>query len=252
MEFLVAEMGQWMRTHYILAALVIFLLMLLESLLLIGWFIPAVTLLIMAGGLIALDALQPVPVTDGSPEWGLHRGQHELLVRPHLPRGPDQRLWPFSRRPGPDQPWPPVLPPLRQPQPVHRPLHQAPAPLMPAVAGMVRMPPRRFLLANLLSIGLMGPRLSAAGFHGGERRCPCCPSPCVGPVVWGGLIVILLAASLELAPASPGSQRLNGNQFLGFHFGFQFELPRVELRSMFTTRPLISVTMRMKRLLPKS
>lgn len=193
MEFLVAEMGQWMRTHYILAALAIFCLMLLESILLIGWFIPAVTLLILAGGLIALDALQPVPITLAALSGAFIGASINFWIGRHYREGLT-RLWPFSRRPdlisrgrlffrryGSRS-----LFIARFAKPLR--------PLMPAVAGMVRMSPRRFLLANLLSVGLWAPGYLLLGFTA-VSGVVLLPEPLRGPVVWGGLIVILLVAS---------------------------------------------------------
>ncbi|WP_406672153.1 DedA family protein [Natronospira sp.] len=150
-ELMMTDLGQWMRTHYLLASVLIFVLILLESLILIGWFIPAVLLLIIAGGLIAADVLHPLPVAiaalsgaflGASLNYWFGRRYRERL----------SQIWPFTRRPD-------LISrgrlffrrygsrsiflarftkPLR--------------PLMPAVAGMVRMAPRRFIVANLISV----------------------------------------------------------------------------------------------------
>ncbi|MDQ2069653.1 DedA family protein [Natronospira bacteriovora] len=193
MEFLVAELGQWMRTHYILASLVIFLLLLLESLLLIGWFIPAVLLLIMAGGLIAVEALQPLPVLIAALSGAFIGASMNYWFGRHY-RDRISSLWPFSRRPdlisrgrlffrryGSRS-----LFLARFTKPLR--------PLMPAVAGMVRMPPRRFYFANMLSIGVWAPGYLLLGFTA-VSSVSLLPEPLQGPVVWLGLMLVMLAAA---------------------------------------------------------
>ncbi|MCP1728586.1 membrane protein DedA with SNARE-associated domain [Natronospira proteinivora] len=191
-ELLVAELGQWMRTHYLMASLLIFLLIFLESLLLIGWFIPAVVLLVLAGGLIAVDALHVLPVTvaalsgaflGASLNFWLGRRYRERLTR----------LWPFSRRPD-------LISrgrlffrrygsrsifiarftkPLRS--------------LMPAVAGMVRMSPRRFMIANILSICVWAPGYLLVGFLA-VGSVSLLPEPLRLPALALGIALILLGA----------------------------------------------------------
>jgi len=192
-EALVAELGQWMRTHYLLASLLIFLLIFLESLLLIGWFIPAVVLLILAGGLIAVDVLHVFPVTvaavtgaflGASLNFWLGRRYRDRLIR----------LWPFSRRPD-------LISrgrlffrrygsrsiflarftkPLRS--------------LMPAVAGMSRMAPRRFMLANLMSVCVWAPGYLLTGFLA-VGSVSLLPEPLRLPALGLVIVAVLLGAA---------------------------------------------------------
>ncbi len=157
------EFVLWMREYHRFAGVILFSLVFLESLLVVGWFVPAVAALVVAGGLIAAGAMAPLPALFGAVSGAFLGACLSYWVGRHF-RTRILRLWPFSRRPG-------LISRGRLFFRRHggkslliarfsKPLR----PVLPAVAGMSRMPPRRFLAANLLSVCLWAPACLLAGF----------------------------------------------------------------------------------------
>lgn len=67
METFIAEVGEFIRTHRLWAGPIIGALTLAESMLILGFFVPATALLLMVGGLVGNDLLDPVTVL----AWGI-------------------------------------------------------------------------------------------------------------------------------------------------------------------------------------
>jgi undecaprenyl-diphosphatase len=152
----------WVQAHPALAGLAIFLLSFGEALALVGLFMPGAAIMLAIGALIGTGDLEFWPTFgwsvagaiagDGVSFW-LGRRFHERL----------HSLWPFSRYPhlipraadfldrhgGKSILFARFIGPLR--------------PVLPAVAGMLDMPARRFLAANILSALVWAPAYLVPG-----------------------------------------------------------------------------------------
>lgn len=150
MENLISTVVAWLAEHSTLAGLAVFFLNVGESLVVIGLFIPGVIVMFAIGALVAVGALDlwatlawavaGAVVGDGVSFWIGRRYREQL-------RG----WWPFTRHPewfdraevffhrhgGKSVLFGRFAGPVR--------------PIIPAVAGMLGMPPYRFYLVNLLS-----------------------------------------------------------------------------------------------------
>lgn len=160
---LIQELIQWMRDSHGIAGMVLFVLVFVESLLVVGWFVPAVAAVLTAGGLIAVGAVAPLPALLGTMAGAFFGGCLSYWIGRRY-RARIVRLWPFSRRPR-------LISRSRLFFRLHggkglviarfsKPLR----PVLPAVAGMSRMPPRRFLMANLLAVALWASAWLVIGF----------------------------------------------------------------------------------------
>jgi len=150
MEELLATIVDWLARHPSLAAASVFLISLSESLVVVGLFVPGTLVMFAIGALVALGALDlwatiawaagGAIVGDGVSYW---IGRHY--------RGDIRNWWPFSRHPE----W------LARAEAFFR-RHGGKSvvfgrfagpvrPIIPAVAGMLGMPPGRFYRANILS-----------------------------------------------------------------------------------------------------
>jgi membrane protein DedA with SNARE-associated domain len=147
MDTLYQPVAEFIARHHTWAGLVLGGVSLLESIILLGAFVPATTMLIMAGGLIAAGVLEPLPVViycvigtvigdSISFLIGRRLGQGALRrpgMAPHRRKMARTRL--FFRRFGPASIFiGHFFGPLRA--------------FVPMAAGMLRMKPRTFQLAN--------------------------------------------------------------------------------------------------------
>lgn len=152
----------WVRAHPGLAGFFVFVLAFAEALALVGLFLPGIALMLGVGALIGTGDLPFWPTLawavagaiagDGFSFW-LGRRFHERL----------RILWPFSRYPelitrsaafmdqhgGKSILFARFIGPLR--------------PVLPAVAGMLDMPARRFIPANILSACVWAPAFLVPG-----------------------------------------------------------------------------------------
>ena len=150
MAELFSQLLDWVNAHPGWAGVVVFLMAFAESLALVGMVVPGVAILFAVGALIGAGALDFWAMTawavagavlgDGLSYWLGRRYRHQLT-----------RLWPFSRHPatlergiaffekygGKSVAIGRFFGPVRA--------------VIPLVAGMLAMPPGRFLAANLLS-----------------------------------------------------------------------------------------------------
>lgn len=166
MDHLLGPLTDFLSQHRIWAAVVLGLVTFFESLLFIGAFIPATALLVVAGGLVAAGVLDPVSVVLGcvigavlgdaiSYEIGRRLGPGALRHRwfaPHRRKLARTRL--YCRKFGVASIYVGrFFGPLRA--------------FVPVVVGMLRMPQRRFQVANVCSavvwvLAVLAPGYSAA------------------------------------------------------------------------------------------
>lgn len=190
---LMQELIQWMRDSDGIAGLVLFVLVFVESLLVVGWFIPAVIAVLTAGGLIALGAVSLLPALAGTMAGAFLGGCLSYWIGRHY-RARILRMWPFSRSPR-------LISRSRLFFRLHggkgliiarfsKPLR----PVLPAVAGMSRMPPRRFMLANLLAVALWAPACLATGFLAVGSFTLLPPGARIPAAMLFGIILLMVAA----------------------------------------------------------
>lgn len=154
--FSIDALSAWLAAHPGWAGLAVFLVAFTESLAIVGLFMPGTVLMFAIGALVALDALALWPTLilaalgavagDGLSYWLGRRYHMQLKV-----------MWPFRRYPrlmargvdffhahgGKSVLMARFFGPVR--------------PILPAVAGMLEMPPGRFLLVNVISALLWAP-----------------------------------------------------------------------------------------------
>lgn len=150
METLLQHVGDFIREHHVWAGVVLGAITLVESLVLVGAFIPATALLVLAGGLIAAGVLDPVSVIAGcvigavigdaiSYAIGRHLGPRTLRhpwLAAHRRKIARTRL--YCQRYGVYSIYVGrFFGPLRA--------------FVPVVLGMLRMPSRTFQIANVCS-----------------------------------------------------------------------------------------------------
>lgn len=162
MESFLSDLMQWLLAHPHWASAVVFLISLSESLIVVGLFVPGTIVMPFIGALVALGAMGlwetlfwailGAIVGDGISFW---IGHH---YREHL-----RNLWPFTKHPewltqaesffyrhgGKSVLFGRFVGPVR--------------PIIPAVAGMLGMPPRFFYLVNVLSALLWAPAYMLPG-----------------------------------------------------------------------------------------
>jgi len=156
MEALLADLLQWIEAHPNWAGLVVLLVSALESFLVVGLFVPGTVVMFGIGAMIAAGTMELAPtlllaaigavIGDGT-SYFIGRFYHQRL----------RVMWPFRNYPqmigrGVDffhQHGGKSIVLARFVGPVR--------PLLPAVAGMLDMPARRFFLVNVLSAILWAP-----------------------------------------------------------------------------------------------
>ncbi|GMQ83907.1 MAG: bifunctional DedA family/phosphatase PAP2 family protein [Gammaproteobacteria bacterium] len=156
MEALLADLMQWIEAHPHWAGLVVLVVSALESFLVVGLFVPGTVVMFGIGTMIAAGSMELVPtlvlaaigavIGDGT-SYFIGRVYHQRL----------RVMWPFRSYPGMisrgvdffNQHGGKSLVLARFVGPVR--------PLVPAVAGMLDMPARRFFLVNCLSAILWAP-----------------------------------------------------------------------------------------------
>lgn len=163
MDSLLNTAAEFIARHSVWAGAVLGLVTLLESLVLIGAFVPATALMVMAGGLIATGVLDPVSVIiwcvtgavigDAiSYEIGRRLGPRALrhrFFRPHRRKVARSRL--YTRRYGSAAIFAGrFFGPLRA--------------FAPVLAGMFQMRPRTFQVVNVVSALVWAPVILAPGY----------------------------------------------------------------------------------------
>lgn len=163
MDAYIDVIGEFIRSNQIWAGPIIGLLTLAESMLIIGFFVPATALLLMIGGLVGNGLLNPVSVLvwgiggailgDALSYWiGRWAGPslvHRWPMSKHRRSVARARLF-FSRFGFLSILIGRFLGPIRS--------------TIPTVAGIMRMPQWRFQVANILSALVWVPMLMAPGF----------------------------------------------------------------------------------------
>lgn len=163
MDHFIPQLSEIIVRHQGWAGLVLGLTTFLESLVLIGAFVPATALMLLAGGLLAAGVLDPVSVIGGCVAgaalgdaisyWiGRRLGPRALrhaAFRPHRRKVARTRL--FTRKYGAASIYiGRFFGPLRA--------------FVPIAAGMLRMSSTRFQVANVLSALIWVPAMLAPGF----------------------------------------------------------------------------------------
>ena len=156
MEALLADLMQWIEAHPHWAGLVVLVVSALESFLVVGLFVPGTVVMFGIGTMVAAGSMELVPtlvlaglgaiIGDGT-SYFIGRVYHQRL----------RVMWPFRNYPGMisrgvdffNQHGGKSIVLARFVGPVR--------PLVPAVAGMLDMPARRFFLVNVLSAILWAP-----------------------------------------------------------------------------------------------
>lgn len=163
MDSLLHPVADFISRHHAWAAAVLGAITFFESLVLIGAFIPATALMVLAGGLIAAGVLDPIPVivccvagatVGDAVSYALGRNmgpgvlRHQMLKR-HRRNVARTRL--FTRRHGG---WAILVGrffgPLRA--------------FVPLVAGVLQMKSRSFQVANVVSAAIWVPAILAPGY----------------------------------------------------------------------------------------
>lgn len=163
MDHLIPQLSAFIVQHQGWAGAVLGLITFLESLVLIGAFVPATALMLLAGGLLATGVLDPWSVLGGcvagaalgdavSYSIGRRLGPKALrhrIFRPHRRKVARTRL--FTRRYGAASIYiGRFFGPLRA--------------FVPIAAGMLRMHSTRFQVANVLSAAIWVPAMLAPGY----------------------------------------------------------------------------------------
>lgn len=161
-EDLLHQLLDWVAAYPGQATLIVFLAALGESLAIVGMLVPGVLIILGAGALIATGHLAFWPtcaaavagaiIGDGLSYWlGCHFQQRIRRFWPfsRYPRSLDQGIGFFHRHGAKSVVFGRFVGPGRA--------------VIPLVAGMLRMPPRRFLLANIGSALAWGPAYLAPG-----------------------------------------------------------------------------------------
>lgn len=214
MHAFLAPLSAFISEHQAWAGVVLGVATFLESLVLIGAFVPATALMLLAGGLIATGALDPLTVllwSVGGAALGdavsyglgvrLGGGALRLpLFRRHRRAIARTRL--FSRRYGVASIFlGRFFGPLRA--------------FVPVMAGMLRMKAHSFQAANIASAVVWVAALVSPGYLAG-RGMTVLANPHVGPVVLGGALVVLVVGLgvffFRKSPARPAPpfERLDG------------------------------------------
>lgn len=163
MEQFVAPLSEFIVRHQAWAGIVLGLVTFVESLVLVGAFVPATALMLLAGGLMATGVLDPFGVIlscvagaalgDAVSYWiGRRLGPKAMrhrAFRPHRRKIARTRL--FTRKYGSASIYiGRFFGPLRA--------------FVPIAAGMLRMPTGRFQVANVLSALIWVPAMLAPGY----------------------------------------------------------------------------------------
>ena len=201
MHFDLAPLSALISDHRAWAGLVLGLATFLESLVLIGAFVPATALMLLAGGLIATGALDPVSVVlwsvagaalGDAVSYGLGRalGVDVLalpFLRPHRRVIARTRL--FSRRYGIASIFlGRFFGPLRA--------------FVPVMAGMARMKAHSFQMANVASAFIWVAALVSPGYLAGKGLA-ILPSLDLGAVALLGLALAVVAGGVVLMRRKP-------------------------------------------------
>jgi undecaprenyl-diphosphatase len=156
MDALLADLIAWLQHHPHWAGVAVFVISCLESLLVVGLFVPGTVVMFGFGALVATGALELVPTLVWATLGAIVGDGVSFLIGRHF----HQRLrviWPFRHHPrlisrgvdffhhhgGKSVVFARFVGPVR--------------PILPAVAGMLDMPPARFFLVNVLSALLWAP-----------------------------------------------------------------------------------------------
>jgi undecaprenyl-diphosphatase len=156
MESLLSDLMEWLKLHPHWAGLVVMIVSALESFLVVGLFVPGTVVMFGIGAMIAAGSMELLPTLgwaivgavlgDGASYFiGRHYHQHLRVMWPFrnhprmIARGVDF----FHRHGGKSILLARFVGPVR--------------PLVPAVAGMLNMPVRRFLVINILSAFIWAP-----------------------------------------------------------------------------------------------
>lgn len=201
MEAFIQNLADFIARHAAWAGLVLGVVTLLESLVLIGAFIPATALMVMAGGLIAAGVLDPVEVVlwcvagaiigDAvSFELGRRLGPRALrhpMFRGHRRKVARTRL--FNRRYGAASIFiGRFFGPLRA--------------FVPLVAGLLQMRRRTFQLANAVSAAIWVLAILAPGYFAAKGLAE------LEALSEADLITVLVATSLALSVAGFAAWRI--------------------------------------------
>jgi membrane protein DedA with SNARE-associated domain len=193
-------LAAWLGERRDLAWLAVFAIAAGESLLLVGWLLPGAVMMFMLGALIALDQLPLLTTLIAATAGAIAGDLASFLIGRHLGPQLGQR-WPLNRHPqalargveltrrhgGMAVVTGRFIGPLR--------------PLVPAVAGMLAMPPARFLLWNSLSAVVWAPAYLLPGWLAGA-------SLELASELAGRLTLLLLATATTLTLLIWLSQRL--------------------------------------------
>ena len=140
----------WVGQHPIAAGVVIFLIAFFDAVVVLGFLVPAIPLLFAIGAFIGLGTLDgPYAILCASLGAFCGDGLSHLIGRAYGDRL--RRMWPFSRYPG----WLPQGEAMLRRHGLKSILIAryvgAVRPLVPAIAGMLRMPARKYVPASLVA-----------------------------------------------------------------------------------------------------
>lgn len=162
MEQYLDHLLEWIRLHPHWAGILVFIISALESLLLVGLLVPGSVIMFAVGAMVAAGQMELVPTLIWAIVGAVFGDGTSYLIGRHY----HQRLrviWPFRNYPammtngvnffhrhgGKSILLARFVGPVR--------------PLVPAVAGMLDMPPQRFFLVNILSAMVWAPAYMAPG-----------------------------------------------------------------------------------------
>ncbi len=156
MEALLADLMHWIEAHPNWAGMVVLLVSALESFLVVGLFVPGTVVMFGIGAMIAAGSMELAPtlvlaaigavIGDGTSYFiGRYYHQHLRVMWPfrNYPQMISRGMDFFHQHGGKSIVLARFVGPVR--------------PLLPAVAGMLNMPARRFFLVNILSAILWAP-----------------------------------------------------------------------------------------------
>ncbi len=162
MEQFLDQLLEWIRLHPHWAGIIVFTISALESLLVVGLFVPGSIIMFAVGAMVAAGQMELIPTLIWAIIGAVFGDGISYLIGRHY----HQRLrviWPFRNYPammtkgvdffhrhgGKSILLARFVGPVR--------------PLVPAIAGMLDMPPRRFFLFNILSAMVWAPAYMAPG-----------------------------------------------------------------------------------------
>lgn len=162
MEQFLDQLLEWIRLHPHWAGIMVFIVSVLESLLVVGLFVPGSIIMFAIGAMVAAGQMELVPtllwailgaiIGDGASYLiGRHYHQRLRVIWPfkNYPAMMTKGVDFFHRHGGKSVILARFVGPVR--------------PLIPAIAGMLDMPPQRFFLVNILSALAWAPAYMAPG-----------------------------------------------------------------------------------------